>query len=344
MKEYFYNLITGERRVFIGPILRPFLLLASFLFFIGVKARLFLYKTRILRPGKLPAPVISIGNITWGGTGKTPLVEALLGRLHNKGLSAVLLTRGYGEDEDKVISSNMPYARVISGKHRMSNALNYSKHNKADVFILDDGFQHFKIKRDIDIVTINAQSPFGNGMLLPAGCLREPLNALRRADIAVITKSDLVPGQRLIEIISCVKNISKDIIVFRARHSLKFFRTASGQKMPLEYVKNKRVVSVSALADNRSFIKTIENLGAEIVSSPFYIDHHRYTEGDVKRVLEILKKFQANIVVTTEKDWIKLGALIKGPISGVEFLVLKMELEVEEDEIFYRRLSAVLPG
>ena len=344
MKEYFYNLITGERRVFIGPILRPFLLLASFLFFIGVKARLFLYKTRILRPGKLPAPVISIGNITWGGTGKTPLVEALLGRLHNKGLSAVLLTRGYGEDEDKVISSNMPYARVISGKHRMSNALNYSKHNKADVFILDDGFQHFKIKRDIDIVTINAQSPFGNGMLLPAGCLREPLNALRRADIAVITKSDLVSGQRLIEIISCVKKISKDITVFRARHSVKFFRTAAGEKIPLEYVKNKRVVSMSALADNRSFIKTIENLGTEIVSSPFYIDHHRYTEGDVKRVLEILKKSQANIVVTTEKDWVKLGALVKGPIGGAEFLVLKMELEVEEDEIFYRRLSAVLPG
>ena len=344
MKEYFYNLITGERRVLFGPILRPFLLLASLLFLVCVKARLFLYKAKLVRSERLPMPVISVGNITWGGTGKTPLVEAMLSWLYNKGFAAVLLTRGYGKDEDRVIASNMEHIRVISGKRRLLNALNYSKKNKADIFVLDDGFQHFKIKRDIDIVTINAQSPFGNSMLLPAGCLREPLNAIKRADIVVITKSDLVSGQRLVEIISCVKNISKDIMIFRARHNPEFFRTANRQKKPLEYIKDKKVVSVSALADNRSFTKTIENLGAEIVFSPFYIDHHRYTAGDVKRIIGSLKDFHVNIVVTTEKDWVKLESLVKEPIAGgIEFLVLKVKLEVEEDEIFYRRLSAVLP-
>ena len=345
MKEYFYNLITGERRVLFGPILRPFLLLASLLFLVCVKARLFLYKAKLVRSERLPMPVISVGNITWGGTGKTPLVEAMLSWLYNKGFAAVLLTRGYGKDEDRVIASNMEHTRVISGKRRLLNALNYCKENKADIFVLDDGFQHFKIKRDIDIVTVNAQLPFGNNMLLPAGFLREPLNAIKRADIVVITKSDLVPRQRLVEIVSCVKNMSEDIMICRARHKPEFFLTDSGQNKPLEYIKNKRVASVSALADNYSFAKTIENLGAEIVSSLFYIDHHRYAAGDVKRIIKSLKEFQVNILVTTEKDWVKLAPMVKGPIAnGIEFLVLRVKLEVEEDEIFYRRLSALLPG
>ena len=345
MKGYFYNLITGERRVLLGPILRPFLLLASLLFLACVRLRFFLYKARFMRSRGLPAPVISVGNITWGGTGKTPLVEAILSWLYDKGFTAVLLTRGYGKDEDRVIASNMGHTRVISGERRLLNAINYCKENKADIFVLDDGFQHFKIKRDIDIVTVNAQSPFGNNMLLPAGFLREPLNAIKRADIVVITKSDLVPRQRLAEIISCVKDVSKDILICRARHKPEFLLTDSGQNKPLEYIKNKRVTSVSALADNYSFAKTIENLGAEIVSSLFYIDHHRYTAGDVKKIIKSLNDFHVNIVVTTEKDWVKLAPMVKGPIAGgIDFLVLRVKLEVEEDEIFYRRLSAVLPG
>jgi tetraacyldisaccharide 4'-kinase len=345
MKEYFYNLITGERRVFIGPILRPFLLLAASLFFVIVKTRFFLYKTGILMSGRLPVPVISVGNITWGGTGKTPLVEALIKRLHHKGLSLVLLTRGYGNDEDKVISSNMPYARVLAGKRRLFNALDYSRGNKADAFVLDDGFQHLKIKRDIDIVTINAQGPFGNNMLFPAGCLREPVNALRRAHIVVITKSDLVPAQKLIELTASIRNISNDIMIVRARHKPKFLFTANGQERPLEYIKGKRVLAVSALADNPSFIKTVENLGAEIAFSLSYIDHHRYREDDVRVITESFKAFRAGMVVTTEKDWVKLSALVQGPAGiGIEFTILKIELEVEEDEAFYRRVYSVLPG
>jgi tetraacyldisaccharide 4'-kinase len=345
MREYFHNLITGERRTLSGPILRPFLLLASYLFFVCVKTRIFLYRFGILRAYRLPLPVISIGNITWGGTGKTPLVEYVLRWLHHKGLRPVLLTRGYGNDEDRVISSNMKYVQVLSGKNRLSNALDYLKQNKADVFVLDDGFQHLRIKRDIDIVTLNAQSPFGNGRLLPAGCLREPLGALRRADIAMITKSDLVEEKDLVKTISRVKNVSADIVVCRAVHRPKFFYSEDNQQKPLECVKGKKVICVSALADNRSFIETIKKTGAEIISSRYYMDHHRYTEKDVEDIKEMLQRCNASAVVTTEKDWIKLQALTRSTAGrGIEFLVLKIELEVEEDEVFYRRLLHILRG
>lgn len=345
MREYFYNLITGERRVLLGPILRPFLLLASYLFFALVKTRVFLYRYGILRSHKLPLPVISIGNITWGGTGKTPLVESVLKWLHDKGLQAVLLTRGYGEDENLVLSSSMPYVQVLSGKNRLSNALSYLKRNKADVFVLDDGFQHLKIKRDIDIATLNAQVPFGNKRLIPAGCLREPLNSLRRANMVVITKSDLTGERELLQTISCVKNISEDIIICRSVHKPESFYSSDNREKPLEYIKGEPVICVSALADNQSFVKTIKKIGAEIAHSLYYVDHHRYTESDVKRIMEISETCQSKIVVTTEKDWVKLQLLTKSAINrGIEFLVLKIKLEVKENEIFYRRLSRILRG
>jgi tetraacyldisaccharide 4'-kinase len=290
-------------------------------------------------------PVISIGNITWGGTGKTPLVESVLKWLHDKGLQAVLLTRGYGKDENLVISSGMPYVRVLSGKNRLSNALSYLKRNKADVFVLDDGFQHLKIKRDIDIVTLNAQAPFGNKRLIPAGCLREPLNSLRRADMVVITKSDLTGERELLETVSCVKNISDDIIICRSVHRPERFYLSGNREKHLEYIKGERVICVSALADNQSFVKTIKGIGAEIAYSLYYMDHHRYIESDVKRIMEISEACQSKIVVTTEKDWVKLQLLTKSAISrGMEFLVLKIKLEVKEDEIFYGRLSRILRG
>jgi tetraacyldisaccharide 4'-kinase len=344
MKEYFYNLITGRRRVFIGPILRPFLLLASFLFYICVETRVVLYRTGILKQGKLPVPVISIGNITWGGTGKTPLAETILRWLSSKSINPVLLIRGYGKDEDRMILSNIGHIKVLSGKRRLLNALDYLREHKADIFVLDDGFQHLKIKRDIDIVTLDAQSPFGNNKIIPAGWLREPVSALKRADIVVITKSDLVEKQQISDIVSLVKDISNNVMIVKAVHRPKFFHTGIGQKRHLEYLKGKKVISVSALADNSSFIKTIENLGADVVFSPFYMDHHAYTKSDVKMIVKVLGEFHANTVVTTEKDWVKLMPLTSDAVNkGTEFLILKIELEIDEYEIFYRRLSAILP-
>ena len=345
MKTYFYNIITGKKNTGLGIILKFVLFFLSFLFSLGVKARFFIYKFKLLRPVNLSVPVISVGNLTWGGTGKTPLVEAILIYLSSKGIRAALLTRGYGHDEDRLLASKLPNITVIKGKKRACNAINFQKKQDTDIFVLDDGFQHFKIKRDIDIVTINATQPFGNGLLVPAGILREPPEALRRAHIAVITKTDLVTEQSLVALRSKVRSISSVIDIYCSKHTPKFFYTANGEKKPLEYIKGKNIVCISGLADNDSFIKTIQRLDGIVCRNLSYIDHHSYTEYDLIELKNILRDLNINIVVTTEKDWVKLEN-IKLSIVGkdIEFLILKIELEVEKDESFFSRLSAVLPG
>jgi tetraacyldisaccharide 4'-kinase len=345
MKKYFYNIITGKKSTGFGIILKPVLFLLSFLFFLGVKARFFIYKLGLLRSVGLSVPVISVGNLTWGGTGKTPLVEAILIYLSSKGIKPALLTRGYGHDEDRLISSKLPDITVIKGKKRACNAINFQKKQNADIFVLDDGFQHLKIKRDIDIVTINATQPFGNGLLFPAGILREPLGALRRAHIAVITKTDLVTEQSLVALRNKVKDISPVIDIYCSKHTPKFFYTANGEKQSLEYIKGKNIVCISGLADNDSFIKTIQRLDGIVGRNLSYIDHHSYAESDLIQLKNILQDLNINIVATTEKDWVKLE-YIKLSILGknIEFLILRIELEVEKDESFFSRLSALLPG
>lgn len=198
LRSYFYNIVTKRQPQ--GPvgILIKFILTALSVFYLFIiSIRFLFYKVGVFRSRRLKSPVISVGNLTWGGTGKTPLVESICLYFKSQGKKAVLLTRGYGSDEDRLLVQNLEGAAVLAGKERIKNALNFCKTNPADIFILDDGFQHLAIKRDIDIVTINAKEPFGGRLLIPAGILREPARSLMRADIAVITKSDLVPEKDL---------------------------------------------------------------------------------------------------------------------------------------------------
>jgi len=345
MKAFFHDLITDERRSVKGHVLRPFLLSGAWFFSLCVRFRKTLYRHGILKSYKLPRTVISIGNITWGGTGKTPLAEELLRFMCSKGLRPALLTRGYGSDEDRLLRACVPQALIISGKDRLSNALKSLKQDDADIFILDDGFQHFRIKRDLDIVVINVRCAFGNEKLMPAGILREPLEALKRADMVVVTKSDLVPLSLLLDIESRIKNISPNVSVFRGRHAPKHFFKGNGHIVPLEYVKGRRLTCVSALADNQSFEQTVRVLGAKIARGFFYLDHYRYCLKDLRFIIDTSKSLNVNTIVTTEKDWIKLEPLTKTlSYKDMEFIVLKIKLEVYDYEIFNRRLSSVLPG
>jgi tetraacyldisaccharide 4'-kinase len=345
MRMYFYNIITGEKPVPLKAVLRPVLVLLSVLFLVIIELRTFMYKIGLFESMQLPRPVISIGNITWGGTGKTPLVEAILIYLQSRDLRPALLTRGYGEDENRVIASAFLNVSVISGKHRALNAINFLKKDKADIFVIDDGFQHLRLKRDLDIVTINAMSAFGNNLLIPAGILREPLKALRRADIIVITKSDLVPEARLLQLSARIKDMAPGADIFQARHVPRYFLTTQGVVKGLDYIKGRKVVCVSALGDNVSFVKTVKGLGANISGNIAYIDHHQYSENDLIDMKTTLQKFQSDIIITTEKDWVKLKNLkTEGLCKGIEFLILKIKLEVQQDEVFCGRLSAVLPS
>ncbi len=345
MRRYFHNIVTGKSETVFSSLLRPLLALLSFLFLIVVKARHFLYEIGIFRSIKLRKPVISVGNITWGGTGKTPLTEAILNRFLKDGKRPALLTRGYGEDEDKVILQNFPGVNVLRGKNRRLNALKAQEHLSFDIFLMDDGFQHLSIKRDVDIVTINATDPIGNGFLIPAGILREPLDSLRRADVLVITKSDLVDKERLSNIKSLILGVADDIDIFEAIHEPVCFHTVSHDKQPIDSLNGRRVCAISGLADNDSFFITLKRLNVPVVSRLAYMDHHKYLGADIDRITKVVKENNIDTIVTTEKDWIKLKDMLDLPsLKEVDLLVLKIELKVKESEVFYRRLSTLLSG
>ncbi|MFH1867455.1 MAG: tetraacyldisaccharide 4'-kinase [Candidatus Omnitrophota bacterium] len=346
MKNYIYKIITQGPKDPMGFAIKIILYLFSFLYLAAVKLRYIMYKAKLFKSERLKAPVVSIGNITWGGTGKTPLVEAICGYFQSKGKRCVLLTRGYGMDEDKALAQNLPDALVLIGEDRVKNARSEETKGPVDIFLLDDGFQHMKIERDIDIVTINATDPFGNGCLIPAGILREPPAHLNRAEIVVITKSGLIGRAQL----DCLKNkiikLNPNAEIFESAHKLLYFQTAAGEEKDTIYIKGKNVCIVSALGDNSSFAKSVESLCDSIKLHFFYMDHHQYSSKDIDIIIKECRGRGINTIVTTQKDWVKLKDILKSVKSadGVEFLILKIKVSVSYEKNFYTRLSSIVSG
>ncbi|NQT95441.1 MAG: tetraacyldisaccharide 4'-kinase [Candidatus Omnitrophica bacterium] len=345
MRSYLYNIITGSPKEPIGFLIRWLFLLLSLLYLAGIRLRGIFFKTGLLKSYRLKASVISIGNITWGGTGKTPLVEAICRYFSEHGRRVSLLTRGYGEDENRVLSENMDKVSVLAGGDRVKNALKKETESDVGLFVLDDGFQHAKIKRDLDIVTINATDPFGTGFVIPGGILREPISSLKRADIAVITKTNLVTKEEADIVKNKVLKVNPDMDIFESIHQPILLYSNKSQEQPLGYIKGKNICAVSALGDNGSFIKTLKNLGAHIGSEISYMDHHKYTAADLSAIFDSCAKNQIDTLVTTEKDWVKLKKLIAGPSAdNIEILILKIKLRISNEEDFFGRLSSCISG
>lgn len=345
MKEYFYSIITEQPKGPLGFALKFLLIFISLFYLLAVKLRLGLYNLGIFKSCRLRSPVISVGNITWGGTGKTPLVEAICLYFKSHHKRVALLTRGYGMDEDKVLTESMPGVSVLVGKDRIKNAGSAEERCSFDIFVLDDGFQHKRIKRDIDIVAINATDPFGSGLLIPAGILREPISHLSRADLVVITRSDLVGQEELNRIKDDVLRVNPDVEIFGSTHQPVFFYTSKEQTRDPEYIKAKQICAISALGDNHSFAKTLKNMGADIKLKFFYMDHHRYLKEQIDEILKVCEHNDVDTVVTTQKDWIKLKGLLTTPSAErIEFLILHIKLKLYDEEGFFGRLSSVLSG
>ena len=223
-REYLYNLVTGEIKGPLGVFLRGCLLVLSWVYGLFVVILASLYR---IRPVRLSAKVISVGNITLGGTGKTTLVEYLSKKLSSAGNKVAVLSRGYKRDshlpgaqgmgdEPAMLQGKLPQVKVIVDKNRIRAAQTAIRDYASDILILDDGLQQWKIFKDLEIVTINAANPFGNYRMLPAGFLREPLSALRGADIFVLTQ--VGPGQDLSSLISELQRINPRALIVESTH------------------------------------------------------------------------------------------------------------------------------
>lgn len=350
MIEYIHSLAKDEKRGIIAAFFKLVLLLLSFVYRFILLLMNIAYKSKILKVTRLNCKVISVGNITCGGTGKTPFVKMLVEHLSGKGKNVAILIRGYKRelknsnlqvadiatmgDEGYLLNkdTNVP---VLVGRDRIKTAREARDRYNTDMIILDDAFQHWRLHRDLDIVLINSLNPFGNNQVIPRGILREPPSALKRADIFVLTKTDLATD--IIELKDRLKTVNSKALVVEAVHKPVYFQDLSGQRIELPCVKDKQVCVFSALADPYSFAKTISNLGGQIKLKFEFSDHYSYQQKDMDEIFSQCSQLGIDTVITTEKDMVKLLPSCAG--RSVRLLILKIELQITKNEQeFYSRL------
>lgn len=329
--------------------------LAACSFLYGLGVRLDRARQRILGSERLPGFVVSVGGLTAGGAGKTPAVAALAGWAVDRGLRAAVLSRGYGGkgpgspvvvsdgerilagageagDEPFMLAGMLPGVPVVvSGKRSLAGRLAHRKWG-TDFFILDDGFQHRRVERNLDVVLLDAADPVGNGRLLPWGPLREPISALDRAGVVVVTRSN--PGMKGREPVDKLLARFPGLPCVHSTHvptSAVF--PSSGLEHPAGFFQGKRVAAFCGIARPTVFRETLTRLGAELTAFRSFRDHHPFTKAEARELTELSRDTGAEALITTEKDWARIGSLLSGE-SAAGFLRIKMEFYSGADVIF----------
>jgi len=309
---------------------KPVLSVLSVLYRFGHGLRRLLYKVGFFPTVKLPVPVISVGNITTGGTGKSPFVELLGHWLEEHGLRTAILSRGYGRIagstiDDEPLSAPSPQLIRLAGSNRVRLARQALESFKPDVILLDDGFQHYRIHRDLDIVLVDAVNPFSNGRVLPRGLLRERAKALQRADLILVTRSDQIDPTRLETIRAMLSRVSGGKPLVEGAHKpIELEAPVESRRVPLDWLRTRELVAFSGIGNPDAFKLTLESLGANVVSHVIYPDHHTYTPSEIRGLNLHAKEFMAEGLVTTAKDAVKL------PYDAFEvpLYVLKVEMRL----------------
>lgn len=312
----------------LGPLFMPL----GLLYGAAMRTRMALYRKGFLASFELGVPVISVGNITTGGTGKTPVVAWVAEALAREGLRVCILTRGYkrrqeskrvlvsdgkrilaevedGGDEPRLLAEMLlGLAAVISDKDRVA-AAGWARENlHSEVFLLDDGFQHLRIKRQLDIVTLDATNPFGGGRLLPQGRLREPPPALKRADLIIITRSEQAAD--ILALKGEVEQLSgrKNVVISRTRTGV-VRPLIQHPPVPLSSPLSYRVAAFCALGNPQAFFRHLERSGFDLTYTRAFTDHHSYTQKELDEIASEAGSRGAEALLTTAKDAVKLRSL-----------------------------------
>jgi tetraacyldisaccharide 4'-kinase len=345
-ETFLLEVILEERKGFRESMVRGVAYGCSKIFQVLVKTRRFLYNFRILRDSTLGVQVIAIGNLTVGGTGKTPVVEKFARELRDEGRNVAILSRGYRSkpvplhkwlinkillrddttpprvvsdgrsllldsemagDEPYMLASNLKDVVVLVDKDRVKSGRYAIEKFGCDTLLLDDGFQYWKLKgRRLDVVLIDRQQPFGNERLLPRGTLREPPSHLARASFIFITKSDGNTAELRRRIAQV--NPSAGIIEC-IHHPLYLEDVFTGQRFDLDLIKGRKVASLSGIAQPESFEQSLVGLKGELVYSKRFADHHRFTQQEILNAINRSKKRQAEAIITTQKDAVRFPKL-----------------------------------
>src|SRR5271163_476972 len=361
-ETFFLEVIFEERHDFWANVTRGFLFGGSKFFQVAVKLRRWLYNVRLLRDKTLGVQVIAIGNLTVGGTGKTPVVEKFARELRDAGRNVAILSRGYRSkpvplhqkilnkillredqnpprvvsdgksllldsemagDEPYMLASNLKDVVVLVDKDRVKSGRYAIEKFGCDTLLLDDGFQYWDLRgRRHDVVLIDCQQPFGNEHLLPRGTLREPPSHLARAHTIFITKSD----GKTAELRERIASLNSTAAVIECIHQPLYFEDVfTGERKGLELLTGKKVASLSGIAQPESFEQSLVKLGGELVYSKRFADHHRFTQQEIINTINRAKKRQADIIVTTQKDAVRFPKIDR---RDLPFYFMRVEIQI----------------
>ena len=321
-----------------------------------VSLRYLLYRLGLLRRYPLGIQVISIGNVTAGGTGKTPVTEIFARTLAAEGRKVAILSRGYrrkeapwwqrvftqvilkplvvsdgkhvlldsavGGDEPYMLASNLPGVAVVVDRDRVKAGRYAIKRLGCDTLILDDGFQYQKLKHSIEVVLVDSTNPFGNGRMLPRGILREPARHLKRADIIFLTKCRGDSSQ----VIEEIRQYNRTAEIVECNHAPRVLKDVwSREEFPLEWLRGKTLCTLSGIASPKGFENSLRHLGSKVVWCERYADHHRYAPSEILYALNRTADMGADALVTTEKDAVRFPRFETSP---VRCLYLRISIEI----------------
>jgi len=362
LETFFLEVVFGERHDFKARLTRATLFGGSKVFQVIVKLRRWLYNVRILRDQTLGVQVIAIGNLTVGGTGKTPVVEKFARELRDAGRNVAILSRGYRSkpvpihtkflnkillrddqtpprivsdgksllldsetagDEPYMLASNLKDVVVLVDKDRVKAGRYAIEKFGCDTLLLDDGFQYWKFAgRRHDVVLIDRQQPFGNEHLLPRGTLREPPSHLARAHTIFITKSD----GKTEDLRARIARLNPHAPVIECVHQPLYFEDVfTGERLGLDFLAGKKVASLSGIAQPESFEQSLIKLGSTLVYAKRFADHHRFTQQEILNAINRSKKRQAEIIVTTQKDAVRFPKIDR---RDLPFYFMRVEIKI----------------
>jgi tetraacyldisaccharide 4'-kinase len=371
LESFAIDVILGRRYGRRADLLRGILWLLSLLYAGIISLRLALYRNRIFRGHSHGCLVISVGNLTVGGTGKTPVVELLARALQQGGRRVAILSRGYKSvprplllrlvdkvtkkkavfvprvvsdgksllldsrtagDEPFMLANNLRGVVVLVDRDRIKSGAYAIKEFQADTLILDDGFQYVKMRHGLEVTLVDRQAPFGNEFLLPRGTLREPPRNLRRATHIFLTKCDNSDNS---EIIARIRRYNRTADIIECAHRPKHLRNfVTGETKPLEFLRGLRIGSICGIAVPESFENGLRKLDAEIEMSKIYADHHRYSVKEIEAFIRRCARRELDAILTTEKDAVRIPRILE---PDVPLYYLRVEIEILAGQVSWER-------
>ncbi|MEO6993533.1 MAG: tetraacyldisaccharide 4'-kinase [Lacunisphaera sp.] len=360
-EQFAIDVIRGRREGTAAVLFGAFLQACSYLFSGIVQLRLLLYRNRIMRDQPLGCLVVVVGNLTVGGTGKTPVVEMLAKALRDRGRKVAILSRGYKSktppfwqkwwfwlnhteeepprvvsngktvlldsevagDEPYMLARNLPGVVVLVDKNRVKAGAYAIKDFGCDTLVLDDGFQYLPLKGRLNLLLVDKSNPFGNGFLLPRGILREPIKHVQRASYVFLTKSR---GVRDVELEAMIHKFNPEVEIIECAHKPQYLQRIDGdERITLSALAGRKIGGFSGIAAPESFEAFLRETGAKLIYTRRFLDHYRFTQEDLDGVFDEAKKAGVEMLITTEKDAVRIESVKK---SAVPCYYLRLEIEI----------------